>query len=345
MQRLSQITERKFIDQIDISDWEVLTDTGWHDCTAVAKTVEYNRYELTLSNGYQLACADTHIVFDHNHNEIFVKDLKIGDLISTDCGFIEVIENLNTNLSEHMYDISVDSNDHRYYTNGILSHNTTTAAGFLLWYAMYHPDVHVLIAAHKFLAAKEIMDRIKFIYEELPDHVRAGIKVYNVQTVEFENGSKIESITTTADSGRGKSISLLYVDEFSFVKPRIADEFWTSMAPTLATGGKCIITSTPNTDEDKFAEIWFGANKTIDEYGDEIPGGLGVNGFKAFTAHYSEVPGRDDAWAVTESAKIGADRFRREYGCVIGSTKVTIKMPSGLILSVNIEDLPKHLKF
>ena len=189
------------------------------------------------------------------------------------------------------------------------------------------------------------MDRIKFIYEELPDHVRAGIKVYNVQTVEFENGSKIESITTTADSGRGKSISLLYVDEFSFVKPRIADEFWTSMAPTLATGGKCIITSTPNTDEDKFAEIWFGANKTIDEYGDEIPGGLGVNGFKAFTAHYSEVPGRDDAWAVTESAKIGADRFRREYGCVIGSTKVTIKMPSGLILSVNIEDLPKHLKF
>jgi hypothetical protein len=87
------------------------------------------------------------------------------------------------------------------------------------------------------------------------------------------------------------------------------------MAPTLATGGKCIITSTPNSDEDKFAEIWIAANKTTDEYGNDNPEGLGINGFCAFTAHYSEVPGRDEAWAARESAKIGADRFRREYGC------------------------------
>ena len=211
------------------------------------------------------------------------------------------------------------------------SGKTTTAAGFLLWYAMYHPDVHVLIAANKFIAAKEIMDRVKFTYEELPDHVRAGIKTYNVQTIEFENGSKIESTTTTADSGRGKSISLLYLDEFAFVKPRVADEFWTSMAPTLATGGKCIITSTPNSDEDKFAEIWFGANKTIDDYGNETPDGVGVNGFKAFTAHYSEVPGRDEAWSVQETAKIGHDRFRREYGCEFLTADETLIAPAKLL--------------
>lgn len=192
---------------------------------------------------------------------------------------------------------------------------TTTAAGYLLWYAMFNDDVTILIAANKFRAATEIMDRIKFAYEELPDWLRAGAATYNVQDIKFDNGSRIKSTTTTPDSGRGMSISLLYLDEFAFVKPRIAEEFWTAMSPTLATGGRCIITSTPNSDEDKFAEIWFGANKTIDDHGNTIPDGLGVNGFKAVTAHYSEVPGRDEAWATRERAKIGADKFDREYDC------------------------------
>jgi hypothetical protein len=193
------------------------------------------------------------------------------------------------------------------------SGKTTTAAGFLLWYAMFNSNVTILIAANKFRAATEIMDRIKFAYEELPDFIRAGANTYNVQDIKFDNGSRIKSTTTTPDSGRGMSISLLYLDEFSFVKPRIAEEFWTAMSPTLSTGGKCIITSTPNSDEDKFAELWIGANKTIDDNGDDVPNGLGVNGFKAFSAHYSEIPGRDEAWAKQERAKIGSDKFDREY--------------------------------
>lgn len=195
------------------------------------------------------------------------------------------------------------------------SGKTTTAAGFLLWYAMFEENVTILIAANKFRAATEIMDRIKFAYEELPDWLRAGVATYNVQDIKFDNGSRIKATTTTPDSGRGMSISLLYLDEFAFVKPRIAEEFWTAMAPTLATGGKCIITSTPNSDEDKFAEIWLGANKTEDEWGNTLPNELGINGFKAFKAHYSEVPGRDEVWAQRERAKIGADKFDREYDC------------------------------
>jgi hypothetical protein len=63
------------------------------------------------------------------------------------------------------------------------------------------------------------------------------------------------------------SITLLYLDEFAFVRPTIAKEFWTSITPTLSTGGKAIITSTPNSDEDQFAYIWKGANKIEDEFG------------------------------------------------------------------------------
>lgn len=102
-------------------------------------------------------------------------------------------------------------------------------------------------------------------------------------------------------------------DEFAFVQPNIAEEFWTSISPTLATGGKAIITSTPNSDEDTFANIWKEANNKFDEYGNEQE--LGLNGFSAFTCHWSEHPDRDDEWAREEQGRIGEERFRREYNC------------------------------
>ena len=100
-------------------------------------------------------------------------------------------------------------------------------------------------------------------------------------------------------------------DEFAFVPPNVATEFWTSISPTLATGGKAIITSTPNSDEDQFALIWKEANLKFDEYGNEQE--IGRNGFFPFKAHWSEHPERDEKWAAEERARIGEERFRREH--------------------------------
>jgi hypothetical protein len=97
------------------------------------------------------------------------------------------------------------------------------------------------------------------------------------------------------------------------VPPNIADEFWTSISPTLATGGRAIITSTPNSDEDTFATIWKEANKKFDEHGNEQV--TGINGFFPFTCKWSEHPDRDDAWERAERGRIGEERFRREYNC------------------------------
>jgi len=210
------------------------------------------------------------------------------------------------------------------------SGKTTCTAGYLLWYAMFNPDVTVLIAANKFKAASEIMSRVKFAYEEMPNFIKSGVLEYNTQSVKFDNKSRIMAYTTTPDTGRGMSLSLLYCDEFAFIRPKVAEEFWTAMSPTLATGGKCIITSTPNSDEDKFAEIWNGATNTIDEWGNPIPGGLGRNGFKSFTALYSEVPGRDEEWAQKEINKITLDRFRREYQCEFITADETLIAPAKL---------------
>lgn len=190
---------------------------------------------------------------------------------------------------------------------------STTAAGYLLWYAMFNPDVTVLIAAHKYQGAQEIMHRIRYAYELCPDYIRCGVTSYNKGSMEFDNGSRIVSQTTTDNTGRGMSISLLYCDEFAFVNPNIAKEFWTSISPTLATGGKAIITSTPNSDEDQFALIWKEACKRFDEHGNDTE--IGVNGFFAFTAHWSEHPERDESWAKEERGRIGEERFRREHEC------------------------------
>ncbi|SVC36825.1 uncharacterized protein METZ01_LOCUS289679, partial [marine metagenome] len=126
---------------------------------------------------------------------------------------------------------------------------TTVAAGYLLWFAMFKPDSSILVAAHKSVGASEIMQRIRYAYEICPDHIRAGVVEYNKGSITFDNGSRIVSSTTTETTGRGMSLSLVYLDEFAFVRNTIAKEFWTSLSPTLATGGKCIVTSTPNSDD------------------------------------------------------------------------------------------------
>jgi hypothetical protein len=121
-------TEKKFTKTFDLSDYEILTDTGFKDLIYLHETIPYKVWELELSNGYKLECADDHIVFDSNMNEIFVKNLETGDRVSTNDGIHIVISNIETDRVENMYDFELSNNSNRrYYTNGILSHNTELA--------------------------------------------------------------------------------------------------------------------------------------------------------------------------------------------------------------------------
>jgi hypothetical protein len=134
----------------------------------------------------------------------------------------------------------------------------------------------------------------------------------------------------------------LYLDEFAFVRPSIAKEFWTSISPTLATGGKCIITSTPNSDEDQFALIWKQANKCTDEYGNETE--LGINGFKAFRSYWQEHPERDENWEKQQRAQLGEERFRREMNCLHSDSLLTLKDKNGKIFKMSIGEAFNLLK-
>jgi len=217
---------------------------------------------------------------------------------------------------------------------------STSAAGYLLWYAMFVPDSTILIAAHKYTGSQEIMQRIRYAYESVPDYIRAGATSYNKGSIDFDNGSRIVSATTTENTGRGMSISLLYCDEFAFVRPTIGREFWTSISPTLATGGKCIITSTPNSDEDQFATLWKGANKCFDEFGN--PTEIGVNGFKAFRSYWRDHPDRDDKWAAEQRAQLGDERFRREMDCEFIIWDETLINPGHLVEMSGLDPIERQ---
>lgn len=221
---------------------------------------------------------------------------------------------------------------------------TTTAAAYLLWRAMFVPDTQILIAANKFVQAMEIMDRIRYGYEECPNYIRGGVVEYNKGTIKFDNGSRITARATTSDAGRGLSITMLYLDEFAFVRPNMASEFWTSIQPVLATGGSCIITSTPKNDEDQFAQIWKGANDNLDEYGNTLPGSIGSNGFFPIKVKWNEHPDRDEAWAAPFRSSLGPARFAQEFECCVHETHLSLIDTNGKPILKSIGDLYNELK-
>lgn len=148
---------------------------GFEDIQSINKTIQYEIYEIKFKSGNSIRVADNHIFFDADLNEIYAKD-SLDKILAVKGGFDKVVSVNATGKFDNMYDLTVNSKNHRYYTNGILSHNTTTAAGYLLWYACFNEDKTVLIASNKNSNATEIMDRIKFAYEELPSWIKPRMR-------------------------------------------------------------------------------------------------------------------------------------------------------------------------
>ena len=209
-------------------------------------------------------------------------------MIWTDDGLEKVVEVVKTDRIENMYDVELpEYTNHRYYTNGILSHNTTIYTVFLLWYAMYHPDKRVMICGNKLSIAIEIMDRIRLGYEYAPSERKIGVKTYNKSCIEFENNSIIRCFATGSSGCRGFSANVLVMDEAAFIPKNIADEFMASVFPVLSSSkdSKAIMVSTPNgTANNLFYDIWQQAND---------PNIESEENWKPFRFLWYDVPGRD----------------------------------------------------
>lgn len=210
---------------------------------------------------------------------------------------------------------------------------TETTAAYAYWFACFHEAKNVLIASNKQKGATDIMNRIKFMYECTPDFLRPGVPYYNRGSIEFDNGSKIWSEATTETTGRGRSISLVLIDELAFVPRRIQEEMWSSIMPTITTGGSCVIMSTPNGDSELFAEIWRGAE-------------AGTNGFFPVFVDVDEIPvtlddGKDTTranqeWQKMMEKKVGELKFKQEYLAIFLSSDAL------LIKSMTLQNLKER---
>lgn len=202
----------KFTEIRNLDGFKTLSDGSWVNIQKILKTVPYGTF-LVKTENYELKCADEHILFNDKMKEKYVKDLKVGDIIQTEKGPEKILSIEETGEEQEMYDLEIDNDFHRYYTNGILSHNTTTVTCFLLHYILFNFDKKVAVLANKGAMAREILHRIKISMLNLPKWLMQGIKEWNKGSIELENGCSILAAATSSDSVRGNSFSTIFIDE------------------------------------------------------------------------------------------------------------------------------------
>ena len=234
-------------------------------------------------------CAKDPIYFIENYVKI----------ITLDKGFVQI------SLYPFQRQAVKDINDNRrvIVKAGRQVGKTTMVVGYILWYILFNEDKFVAILANKAPTAREILNRIKIAYEALPLWLQQGVRTWNKGDIELENNCRVMATSTASSAIRGYSISLLYLDEFAFVPSNIADEFFTSVYPTISSGtqSKILISSTPN-GMNHYYRMWTEAAE-------------GQNGFKHIEANWRQVPGRDQAWADDQRRILGEEKFLQEMEC------------------------------
>lgn len=195
---------------------------------------------------------------------------------------------------------------------------TTTVAAYLLWKILFNEEYSIAILANKDRQAREILGRIQLMFEHLPKWLQMGVTEWNKGNIKLENGSEILASATSSSAIRGTSQNMVYLDEFAFVPTNIQDEFFASVYPTISSGqsSKVLITSTPN-GMNMFYRIWTESEE-------------GRNAYARVDVHWSQIPGRDEAWKEETISNTSEEQFRQEYECEFLGSSNTLIHPSKL---------------
>ena len=198
------------------------------------------------------------------------------------------------------------------------SGKSTTVIAYLLHYVLFNPQVSVAILANKQATARELLHRLKLAYEHLPNWLQQGIVEWNKGNISLENGSKVLASSTSASAVRGGSFNMIFLDEFAYVPENVADEFFSSVYPTISSGKetKVLIISTPK-GLNMYYKLWRDAEE-------------GNNSYVPIEVHWSEVPGRDDKWKQETIRNTSASQFRAEFECEFIGSQNTLINPAKL---------------
>ena len=290
--------------EIDIN---VKSDTGYVKATHLHKTQPYKIWEVHLDNGQIFKGADKHILFTDKLEEIFIEDLQIDDILASDSGPIKVLHIKKTSKKMSMFDLTIDHPNHRYYTSGLLSHNTVSAAITILHFITFNNDKTVMIVANKGDTVIEILSKIKDIYKLLPFFLQAGITNLNQRSMIFgDTGCRIKSAARSKEPAIGFTIDFLYLDEFAHIPRNIIEPYYRAVYPTVSAvkNSKIVITSTPN-GLNLFYRILIDAER---KEGDYLK-----NNFKALRVYWDQVPGRHMTYVMLSPYKLQKYGFSIDY--------------------------------
>ena len=193
------------------------------------------------------------------------------------------------------------------------SGKSTTTISYLLHYALFNPNSNIAILANKSSTARDILGRLQLAYENLPKWMQQGVINWNKGSLELENGSKIVAASTSSSAVRGSTFNIIFLDEFAYVPNNIAQEFFSSVYPTISSGqsSKVMIVSTPH-GMNMFYKMWMDANNKKNDY-------------EPIEVHWSEVPGRDEAWKEQTIRNTSLEQFQTEFECeFLGSVDTLI---------------------
>ena len=183
------------------------------------------------------------------------------------------------------------------------SGKSTTIIAYLLHYVLFNQNVNVAILANKSSTARDILGRLQLGYENLPKWLQQGVVSWNKGSLDLENGSSILAASTSASAIRGGSYNIIFLDEFAYVPTSLAEEFFSSVYPTISSGKttKVMIVSTPH-GMNMFYKLWTDAQSKKNDY---IP----------LEVHWSEVPGRDEVWKEETIRNTSQSQFNSEFEC------------------------------
>ena len=203
------------------------------------------------------------------------------------------------------------------------SGKSTTMVSYLLHYILFNQNMSVAILANKLSTARELLGRLKLAYEYLPMWLQQGVVEWNKGSIVLENGSKALAAATSSSAVRGGSYNCIMLDEFAYVPQNVAEEFFSSVYPTITSGKdtKVIIVSTPK-GLNMFYRLWVNATKK--------PGEEGKNEYFALDVHWRDVPGRDDEWKKQTIANTSVEQFRTEFETEFLGSMHTLVAPEKL---------------
>jgi hypothetical protein len=203
------------------------------------------------------------------------------------------------------------------------SGKSTTMVSYLLHYILFNQNMSVAILANKLSTARELLGRLKLAYEYLPLWLQQGVVEWNKGSIVLENGSKALAAATSSSAVRGGSYNCIMLDEFAYVPQNVAEEFFSSVYPTITSGKdtKVIIVSTPK-GLNMFYRLWVNATKK--------PGEEGKNEYFALDVHWRDVPGRDDEWKKQTIANTSVEQFRTEFETEFLGSMHTLVAPEKL---------------